>query len=250
MKFRTLIGPAAAAALALGAAPAFAAPVLIDSFTTEQSFSVTGDAPQMQTDGVSGSESAMIGGARLARIQITGGTGTAGFDVNNVNTIGKSAEFSNTFGSISNLLLAYNGSSNPADIGNHDGLSGTAGGCRDLTDGGSNDTFQVNYASDLAASGTVTIYNCDGTDSVMRSWDFTGGSTNEVANLTFESFTGDQSIFSSVGAINVGVNVDGQAFDGMISLLTTTGVPEPGTLTLLGFGLLGAGYLRKRKKQA
>ncbi len=243
MKSRTLLATAAVAALALGSAPAMAAPVLIDNFNTSQSLTAMATGPATNSNGVTGSTSDLIGGARLAQIAITSGMGSATFNVNNSNTGPGQANYSNQFSVQSNLLLNWNGGT--SDITSHTGLGGI-----DLTGGGTNSEILVSYSSDLGALGTVTVYSGDGSSSSSRSWNFTGGGTLDTANLGFGTFSGTAD-FTDVSAITL--SVDGVSnFDGMLDIISAPGtnVPEPMTLSLLGFGLLGVGYVRRRSKKA
>ncbi len=104
------------------------------------------------------------------------------------------------------------------------------------------------FAMDLG-----TIYNWGG-GPLQLTFNFAGSSETinlpgELYNsgpLTFSGFTSD-SAFSS---ISISDPTNGLAIDNFTFASTANNVPEPGSLALLGFGMAGLAYSRKRKAQS
>ncbi len=250
MKRASWLVPAAVAALALGSGRASAAPIVIDDFSVPQLLQASASDASPAVGSATGPAANVIGGARLAQITVTSSVGSARLDIHDAPAImggdnsTDTALYSNTFGANSDLLVVWNGSDVTANIGDRSGL-----GSFDLTDGGANGAIFVTYASDLPAIGTFTVFSNGGTNSSTRSWNFPGGNTGmpDTLPLTFASFSGDAD-FHDVSAVTLSLS-GGSAFDGMIDILASRPVPEPATLTLLGFGLLGFGYMRRRQSR-
>jgi hypothetical protein len=114
-----------------------------------------------------------------------------------------------------------------------------------------NDTRMANGYSDLWDGFVINAPNISETGDVLNGRVWTGSLTNGVgSNRLGETIA--TAGFSSVAAIGWMTNDElgsGSSFSlyAMSDVLTVAPVPEPGTLLLLGVGLAGLGYMRRRK---
>ena len=121
----------------------------------------------------------------------------------------------------------------------------------DITEGGKNQYFVMltdydkGYATDTAL--VLTVYANDTTsDSSNKNL---GGVNfkDKLIYFPFSDFAGTD--LTKVGAIELDIIPNGDATDLAIDFFAAD-IPEPGTLILLGSGLLGlAGYVKRRKKK-
>ncbi|HEY7490637.1 MAG TPA: PEP-CTERM sorting domain-containing protein [Candidatus Tectomicrobia bacterium] len=128
-------------------------------------------------------------------------------------------------------------------------LTKTGLGGVDLTEGGVNDHFAVKVLfDDLPATLQFTIYDMS-LNAASKSLFLPGGifSSSAIFNVLLSDFAGVN--LTNVGAIQL--NILGEpSTDLTIDYLETTATPEPGTILLLGTGLIGmVGYGWRRKLQ-
>lgn len=98
---------------------------------------------------------------------------------------------------------------------------------------GSGETTPVTFIGDLTGGGTVTnIFTLDGVAFGAETFTFTG--FDSVTKVSWTSFTSFQSDIRQID--NIVVN-------------TSTSVPEPASLGLMGLGLAGLAWIRRGRQQ-
>lgn len=199
--------------------------------------------------------------ARTAFLSGLSGVGTEGFESYTPNE-----PFTNPLavsfpGSGGGITATLNGGSFGVVDGNYDTedlgrFNTTAGGSKWWL---AADAFSIDFSSPISAfgfygtdigdfTGQLTIRLTDLNDSVT---DFTVGNTIDGANgsLLFWGFIDSSITYKSILFGNTGGGFDGFGFDdftiGDIGQIRP--VPEPGTLVLLGLGLAGLGFAKRRK---
>jgi hypothetical protein len=210
--------------------------VIIDNFTTNQTALII---PSGTTN--SGVPAAAIGNARNLNLTITAtnppNTASAG-------VAGGTLDYSNQISIASQLLVIWDGDQN--NILNQAGFTAV-----DVTEGGVNNRIRVFTLGDLALNAVFTLYSGVGN---FASWTFglpsSAGFT--VVDLDLANPTNSGGSFNAAGVTAVTLAIDGLAnSDRSIDLIeiTSSEVPEPGTMALLGGGFLGmAALVRRRKK--
>jgi hypothetical protein len=202
--------------------------LLIDNFSTDQSVAVTGAAPASSSGNVAGG--GMISADRDITINKTTG-GTGGANGTYVDVQGGLLGVANGPVTDSNVHVLW------------DGFAVT-----DLTAGGATGFY---LALPTAIDNTLKIdFFINGmTSSISKT--FLNGASGPDFFFSFSDFSAP-GVFTSVTSIEMVLYSTGPAWDAQVDLLETrdrppTKVPEPGTLGLLGLGLLGGVAMRRRK---
>ncbi|MFN7925226.1 MAG: PEP-CTERM sorting domain-containing protein [Bryobacteraceae bacterium] len=233
------------AGAALVAMQANAATVIIDSFTTTQSVTISGGSSPPNTTADTGvvTGAASAGGARNIMLTRTFGTGTDQSKVNSGAAPNPDIlEFSVAANDLVNLLVLYDGGT---DNVNSQGLN------LNLQIAGSNPRFEFLSRSDLAGTVTLTIYS--GTGNASASFNLPalgfGATPFTLSSIPYASFAGVN--FANVKAITLGIQ-GSSGLDAQLDILQAKtddappGIPEPATLALTGAGI-GALYLKRRR---
>lgn len=213
-------------ALLVGAFAANAA--LIDSFDERNTFGgqIILNAPG-SADNTDNGVTGVIGGQRFSQLTYISGGGLNAamrIDFNNSNVL----SISNDDGVVSTTLLRWNG-------------NGALNA--DITDGGASSAFALNILqTDILINLTLTVTDINGNSATRNLSNLASGVILSQFN-TFTNFAATD--FSQVREITLLVSGPESA-DLRLDFIGTTGVPEPGTLAMVGAALLGLALYRRR----
>ena len=242
--FKSLKVAAAIAALSLGAGAAQAGPVLVvDSFTTTQGSLVdnTINAGGGVWSSVSTAGTDILGGQRDLYVESTsggpiGGETTEGKVVVALN--GDGVLRTDATGGASGVVKVRWDGSNTGAATNVAGL-----GSLDLLTQGYG-AFGFNFLTSSAGIPvTLTVWSGGNAYSSTKSTFNTGTSFSSIL-FNFGGFGAAD--FDDIGAIELSLDASNAAgFDVFVTMVNA--IPEPGSIALLGAGLLGLAGLRRRK---
>jgi len=243
----------AVCALALAVIPGLmASPITIDHFTDAQSLAVT-VAAGLNTSNAVGGGLSMLGGYRYMALTRVVNAYPAGSTVDDQLTANSLPSFLSNNVATSNgdqWMVWYDGALTPS-VFNAMNI--------DATGSGTNIQLSFNYAQDNAGN-TLKFCGYSGTTGANSScYTYTLGvqtpGTLTSATIPFSSFTvatGTGVEWTSLSALSI--FYDGTAGgsstwgnDIRMDLAQFDGVPEPGTLILLGSALIGLGIWRKKR---
>ncbi len=220
--------PALLAVVALLSAPVAASALTIDDFVVDQLVAIPIGPPMAQSDANS---EAMALGVREIFLERAAGFGSASAD-SSLTEAGVFS-FSTGPGVVAGAALTYGGF-----------------GTVDVTDGGDSLFFELSVRSDLDAIVTVNFLS----SGAISSADFavagmgTGvGDSFQFLNVLLSDLVGTADL-ENIDAISVFVSGPA-SLDLQIGVLRTvnTPVPEPGTLALLGLGMIGLAHSSRRR---
>jgi hypothetical protein len=138
--------------------------------------------------------------------------------------------------------------------GNTDGtLNQTGLPATDLTDSGANTLIGLSVRSDLLAPITLTFYSLGGSSSYTlntpaQGFNATPFTNYAIAMTSFTTMSGTGANFSAITAATMLINGQSQpGLDVEIQNYRAMATPEPGTFGLIGAGLVGLAFIRRRK---
>jgi autotransporter-associated beta strand protein len=172
-------------------------------------------------------------------------TGTGTVTVNNDATLGGSGSIggNTTIASGGTLTGGIDGGIDSLDFSANLNLAAGSTWLVDLVNGATNDSDQISVGGAISLAGSLMINEVSGL--------FSDGASYQIATYGsrlgyFSNAMTDGAIISSGGGA-WRVNYTGGSGPGNITL---TAVPEPGTLGLLGAGIVGFAVRRYRRKRA
>jgi hypothetical protein len=264
--------------LAAGASNAAHAAIIIDPFSTPQALTLSGSGgnPKMGSTSTANNAPFAIGGQREFVVRRTAGRGSVVVDV--ADSFDGAMTFSVPSSTGARALVTWDGSGVETAVDSFapgSGLYGTPdafelnfGLGHDLTEKGWNDRVRLNAWADNAVTLTLTFYS---SASIFARGAVTvpGGLTvyDPVQDYDVPVFGPTDLLFTNMiatggtvddilrGAKAITLQIDAlSSQDLVLDLLAVTNgpgtdpTPEPGTLSLLGLGLMSAGVASSRKR--
>ena len=224
MMFRKTIAALAFSALTFGSAQA----LTIDTFNFDQTVSSTGG---LVSDVVSDAAS-ILGIEREASINQLGPGGSASTIAFNTGLPGFMTLGNTNALSVTNIV--------------YDGIGSAGLGGIDFTQGASQNAFNLFIVSgDFPTDVTLTVSSASGTSALTLSTP--GLASNVPFIFEYSDFTGTAD-FSLAESIQIQLVTTNTQADLQLDFFgTTSTIPEPMTLAILGLGLAGLSFARKRR---
>ena len=129
----------------------------------------------------------------------------------------------------------------------NDGIGAAGIGPVDFTQGGAQDAFNLFIVSgDFSTNVTLTVTSASGTSTLIPPTP--GLATNVPFIFEYSACTGAAD-FTLADSVQIGiVTTNAQVYLQLDFFGTTdTTIPEPGVLAILGLGLMGLGFARRRR---